>query len=135
MVQLPKNCKIDYTPEGVIVRMVYATELPQGVYDGVTVWESYPYTDKNGKRVKGKKYFALEFTVKYQHNLPALLHKTYYEYKKKAMLWNRMQKQQLLQKEIDILSNSEYPGKWDIWHLRQSNQLPNPPKQLTIQLD
>lgn len=38
-------------------------------------------------------------------------------------------------KEIDILSNSEYPGKWDIWHLRQSNQLPNPPKQLTIQLD
>ena len=135
MVQLPKNCKLSYNSNGVIVRMSYATELPQGVYDGVTVWESYPYTDKNGKRVKGKKYFALEFEVKYQHNFPTLIIKTYYEYKKKAMLFNRMQKQQLLQREIDILSNSECPGKWDIYHIRQNNQLPNPPKQLTIQLD
>ena len=132
MVTLPKNCKVSYNSNGVKVRMVYSTELPQGVYDGVTVWESYPYVDKNGRQIKGKKYFALEFEVAYQNNLPMLINKTYFEYKKKAMLFNRMQKQQLLQKEIDLLSNSDFPGTWDIWHIRQGNQLPNPPKQLSI---
>jgi hypothetical protein len=132
MVTLPKNCRIAYTSNGVHVKMTYSTELPVGTYDGITVWESYPYTDKNGKTCRGKKYFALEFQVDYQKNLPMLINKTYFEYKKKAMLWNRMQKQQLLQREIDALSNSDFPGSWDIWHIRQGTQLPNPPKQLSI---
>lgn len=134
MVQLPKNCKVSYNSNGVKVRMVYSTELPQGVYDGVTVWKSYDYTDKNNKKCKGKNYFALEFQVDYQKNLPMLINKAYFEYKKKAMLFNRMQKQQLLQREIDALSNSEFPGTWDIWHLRQDNQLPPPPSQISLDL-
>jgi hypothetical protein len=56
----------------------------------------------------------------------------YFEHKKKAMLFNRMKKVDMLKQEIDILSNSHYAGKWDIEHLRQKNQLPNPPKQITI---
>lgn len=132
MVQLPKNCRVSYNTNGVNVRMVYSTQLPQGVYDGVTVWKSYDYTDKNGKMCKGKSYFALEFQVDYQKNLPMKVMNVYFEYKKKAMLFNRMQKQQLLQKEIDALSNSDFPGVWDIAHLRQSNQLPDPPNEINL---
>ena len=132
MVTLPKNCTVSYNSNGVKVRMVYSTELPQGVYDGINVWQSRPYVDKNGKHCNGKRYFALEFNVDYQKNLPMLINKAYFEYKKKAMLFNRMQKQQLLQKEIDILSNSEFAGTWDIWHLRQSNQLPDPPDEISL---
>jgi len=56
----------------------------------------------------------------------------YYEHKKKAMLFNRMKKVELLEKEIHILSNSNYAGKWDIEHLRQENQLTNPTEQLYL---
>ena len=47
----------------------------------------------------------------------------YYQHKKKAMLFNRMQKQQHLQKEIDILSNSDNVGTWNIAHLKVNNQI------------
>jgi hypothetical protein len=132
MVTLPKNCRVSYNSNGVKVRMVYSTELPQGVYNDVTVWESYPYVDKNGRQIKGKKYFALEFEVAYQNNLPMKVKDAYYEHKKKAMLFNRMKKVDMLKQEIDILSNSHYAGKWDIEHLRKENQLPNPPKQISL---
>jgi hypothetical protein len=121
MLTLPKNCKVIYTNSGVNVRMTYATELPEGVYDGVTVFQTNGYIDKNGRNIKGKKYFALEFNVDYQKNLPMLLTKAYFEHKKKAMLWGRMQKQQLLQREIDALSKSNFPGTWDINHFRNPN--------------
>lgn len=123
MVQLPKNCTVIYGNTGVFVKMIYATSLPIGEHDGITVFKS-PKSSKN--------YFELNFHVDYQKDMPMKVTKAYFEHKKKAMLWNRMQKQQLLQKEIEIISNSEFPGTWDIWHIRQGNQLPNPPKQLSI---
>ena len=132
MVTLPKNCRVSYNSQGVHVRMVYSTQLPQGVHDGVTVWKSNDYTDKNGKRCKGKNYFALEFQVDYQKNLPMLINKAYFEYKKKAMMFNRSKKVDKLRKELEILSNSEFPGTWDIWHLGQDNQLPDPPDEITL---
>jgi hypothetical protein len=93
--------------------MTYATTLPEGVHDGVTVYSNW----------KGRRYFSLEYTVKYQNNMPTILMEKYYQYKKKAMLFNRMQKQQHLQKEIDILSNSDNVGTWNIAHLKVNNQI------------
>ena len=123
MVTLPKNCKVVYGSTSVFVKMIYATCLPVGEHDGITVFKSPK---------SGKNYFELNFHVDYQKDMPMKVSKAYFEYKKKAMLFNRMQKQQLLQKEIDILSNSEFAGTWDIWHLKQNNQLPNPLQQLNI---
>lgn len=122
MVTLPKNCKVNYSNDGVYVRATYATSLPVGLHDGITVFSNW----------KGRKYFSIEFNVKYQNNLPTLVTEKYFQTKKKAMLFNRMKKQEHLQKEINILSNSEFPGTWDIIHLKNDNQLPNPPSQLTI---
>ena len=122
MVQLPKNCSIHYYMDGVYVKATYATSLPEGFHDGVYVFSNY----------KGRRYFSLSYEVKYQNNMPMIVREKYFQTKKKAMLFNRMQKQQLLQKEIDILSNSEFAGTWDIWHLRQSNQLPDPPDEITL---
>jgi len=123
MVTLPKNCKIIYGETGVFVKMVYATSLPTGEHDGIKVFKS-PFSKKN--------YFELNYHVAYQNNLPMKVRDAYFEHKKKAMLFNRMKKVDMLKQEIDILSNSHYAGKWDIEHLRQKNQLPNPPKQITI---
>lgn len=134
MVQLPKNCRVTYTNNSVHVRMTYSTELEQGVYDGITVWQSRPYVDKNGKHCKGRRYFALEFTVDYQKNLPTLITEAYFEFKKKAMMWNRSKKIEKYQKENDILSKSKCVGTWDLWHLKQSNQLPWPPDEITLEL-
>ena len=120
MVQLPKNCKVLYFNDSVQVKMTYATTLPEGVHDGVTVYSNW----------KGRRYFSLEYTVKYQNNMPTILMEKYYQHKKKAMLFNRMQKQQHLQKEIDILSNSDNVGTWNIAHLKNGNQLPPPPSQI-----
>jgi len=122
MINLPKNCRVYYFNDSVQVKMTYATSLPEGVHDGVTVFSNW----------KGRRYFSLEYTVKYQNNLPTILMEKYYQHKKKAMLFNRMQKQQHLQKEIDILSNSNNVGTWDIAHLKRGNQLPPPPNQISF---
>lgn len=122
MINLPKNCRVYYFNDSVQVKMTYATSLPEGLHDGVTVFSNW----------KGRRYFSLEFNVKYQNNLPTLVMEKYYQYKKKAMLFNRMQKQQHLQKEIDILSNSDNVGTWNIAHLKVNNQLPPPPSQISF---
>ena len=122
MINLPKNCRIYYFNDSVQVKMTYATSLPEGVHDGVIVYSNW----------KGRRYFSLEYTVKYQNNLPTILMEKYYQHKKKAMLFNRMQKQQHLQKEIDILSNSDNVGTWNIAHLKVNNQLPPPPSQISF---
>lgn len=103
MVQLPKNCKVIYGETGVFVKMIYATTLPVGEHNGINVFES-PNS--------GKKYFELNFHVDYQNNLPMKIRDAYYEHKKKAMLFNRMKKQEQLQKEINIISEYKNPGRW-----------------------
>jgi len=123
MVTLPKNCKVVYGSTGVFVKMIYATCLPVGEYDGITVFKSPK---------SGKNYFELNFHVDYQKDMPMKVSKAYFEHKKKAMLFNRLKKQEIIKKEIEIISNSDFPGTWDIWHLKQNNQLPNPPLQLSI---
>jgi hypothetical protein len=105
MVQLPKNCKVIYGKTGVFVKMVYATTLPIGEHDGINVFKSFN---------SGKRYFELNFHIEYQNNLPMKITNAYFEHKKKAMLFHRMKKQEKIQKEIDILSNSKFPGLWDI---------------------
>jgi hypothetical protein len=124
MVQLPKNCKVLYFNDGVYVRATYATTLLEGMHDGVLVYSNW----------KGRRYFSLEFNVKYQNNMPQIVKDEYFKVKKKAMLFNRMKKQQHLQKEIDILSNSDYVGVWNIAHLKRSNQMPPPPTQIELDL-
>ncbi len=114
MVQLPKNCKIVYGEKSVFVTMVYATSLPVGEHNGVKVFKS-PYSKRN--------YLELIYKVDYQNNMPHIVKQTYFEYKKKAMLFNRMQKQQKLQQEINILASSQIPGTWDLLHLKGDNQL------------
>jgi len=121
MVQLPKNCKVFYSNDRVQVKMTYATSLPEGEQEGVIVFANR----------QGKRYFTLQYELKYQNNMPTLLLEKYYQHKKKAMLFNRMQKQRYLQKEIDILSNSIKPGTWDIAHLN-TNQLPPPPDEIYV---
>ena len=103
MVQLPKNCKVIYGETGVFVKMVYATTLPVGEHDGVNVFKSFN---------SGKRYFELNFHVDYQNNLPIKITNAYFEHKKKAMLFNRMKKQEQLQKEINLISENNYPGRW-----------------------
>ena len=88
--------------------------------------------DKNGKLIQGSNYFAVDFTMDYQKNLPDLLHKAYYKYKGKAMIWNREQYIIIKTKENEILKRSQFPGTWDIAHLKNGNQLPPPPHQLEI---
>ena len=123
MVTLPKNCKVIYGETGVFVKMVYATSLPTGEHNGIKVFKS-PHSNKN--------YFELNYHVAYQYNLPMKVKDAYYEHKKKAMLFNRMKKVDRYNQEINILSNSRYAGIWDIEHLKNENQLPNPPKQLDL---
>ena len=113
MINLPKNCRVYYFNDSVQVKMTYATSLPEGLHDGVTVFSNW----------KGRRYFSVEYTVKYQNNMPTILMEKYYQHKKKAMLFNRMQKQQHLQREIDILSNSDNVGTWNIAHLKANNQI------------
>jgi len=103
MVQLPKNCKVIYGETGVFVKMIYATTLPVGEHNGINVFES-PNS--------GKRYFELNFHVDYQKNLPTIIRNSYFEHKKKAMLFNRMKKQEQLQKEIDLISEYKNPGRW-----------------------
>jgi hypothetical protein len=122
MVKLPKNCKVNYFNDGVYVKATYATSLPTGVHDGVTVFANW----------QGRRYFSLEFNVKYQNNMPTIVMEKYYQYKKKAMLFNRMKKQEQLQKEIDVLSNSIIPGTWDLHILKNNNQLPPPPDEISL---
>jgi hypothetical protein len=111
MITLPKNCKVSYNSNNVTVRMVYSTQLPVGEYNGIKVYQPREHIiDINGRRSKGKNYFALEFNVPYQNNMPHVLHTTYFEYKKKAMLFNRMKKQEELQRQIGLLSNDPFPG-------------------------
>lgn len=124
MVQLPKNCSIHYYTDGVHVKATYATSLPEGFHDGVYVFSNY----------KGRRYFSLSYEVKYQNNMPMIVREKYFETKKKAMLFNRFQKQQQLQKEINILSISNIPGTWDLLHLKGNNQLPPPPSQTSLDL-
>jgi hypothetical protein len=124
MVQLPKNCSIHYYTDGVYVKATYATSLPEGFHDGVYVFSNY----------KGRRYFSLSYEVKYQNNMPMIVREKYFETKKKAMLFNRLQKQQQLQKEIDILSTSQFPGTWKLLHLKNNNQLPPPPSQISLVL-
>lgn len=112
MIQLPKNCKVQYLNDGVQVSMTYATTLPVGVHDGVKVFNSGGYMDVNGRRVKEKRYLNFTFTVPYQHNMPMVLRDKYYEYKKKAMLFNRMKKKDQLEREINVLVPSNVPGRW-----------------------
>ena len=64
--------------------------------------------------------------------MPMIVRDEYFKVKKKAMLFNRMKKQQHLQKEIDALSNSTVPGTWDIVHLKHGNQLPPPPNEISL---
>jgi hypothetical protein len=122
MVQLPKNCKVLYFNDGVYVRATYATSLPEGMHDGVLVFSNW----------KGRKYFSLEFNVKYQNNMPMIVRDEYYKVKKKAMLFNRGKKIENLQKQMAALSKSEIPGTWDILHLKNDNQLPPPPTQIEL---
>jgi hypothetical protein len=122
MVTLPKNCKVLYFDDRVHVRMTYATTLPVGNHDGITVFANW----------QGRRYITFEYNVKYQHNLPMIVKDMYFQTKKKAMLFNRMKKQDYLQKEIDILSVSKIPGLWDVSHLKNDNQIPPPPQQLEI---
>jgi hypothetical protein len=123
MVNLPKNCRILYGENSVYVYMIYATSLPTGQHDGVNVFKS-PNSKKN--------YFQLSFSIEYQNDLPKKIRDAYFETKKKAMLFNRMKKVERLNKEIDILSNTKRAGIKKIAHLRDDNQLPPPPKQITI---
>jgi hypothetical protein len=122
MVQLPKNCKITYTDDRVRVKMTYATTLPVGEHNGINVFANW----------QGKRYITFEYDVKYQHNMPMIVRDMYFQTKKKAMLFNRMKKQEHLQKEIDVLSNSQFAGKWDIDYLKHNNQLPPPPTQIEL---
>jgi hypothetical protein len=103
--------------------MIYATSLPTGEHDGVNVFKS-PNSKKN--------YFQLSFSIEYQNDLPKKIRDAYFETKKKAMLFNRMKKVDMLKKEIDILSNTERAGIKKIAHLRDDNQLPPPPKQIKL---
>jgi hypothetical protein len=102
--------------------MTYATTLEEGMHDGVLVFSNW----------QGRRYFSLTFDVKYQNNMPTIVREKYFQHKKKAMLFNRMQQQIQLQKEIDALSKSAVPGTWDIVHLKGNNQLPPPPDQITF---
>lgn len=122
MVTLPKNCKLVYFDDRVHVKATYATTLSIGEHDGVKVFANW----------QGRRYFTLTFDVKYQHNMPEIVKNKYFEIKKKAMLFNRMKKQEHLQKEIDILSTSKIPGSWDLLCLKNDNQLPEPPQQITL---
>lgn len=122
MIQLPKNCKITYTDDRVRVKMTYATTLSVGEHNGINVFANY----------KGKRYITFEYDVKYQHNMPMIVRNMYFQTKKKAMLFNRMQKQQILQREIEELANSSIPGIWDIAHLKYGNQLPLPPDEIHL---
>jgi len=122
MVQLPKNCKVHYYNEGVQVKMTYATTLSEGVHDGITVFSNW----------KGRRYFSLTFDVKYQNNMPMIVREKYFQHKKKAMLFNRGKKIEDLQKQMGILSNSSFPGTWDILHLKGDNQMPPPPTQIEL---
>jgi hypothetical protein len=123
MVNLPKNCRILYGKDSVYVYMIYATCLPTGEHDGVNVFKS-PNSKKN--------YFQLSFSIEYQNDLPKKIRDAYFETKKKAMLFNRMKKVDMLKKEIDILSNTERASIKKIAHLRDDNQLPPPPKQIKL---
>ena len=123
MVQLPKNCKLIYGNTGVFLKVVYATTLSVGEHDGVTVFKS----SKSNKRL-----LELNSHITYQYNLPMKIKDAYYELKKKAMLFNRMQKQQILQREIEELANSSIPGIRDIAHLKYGNQLPLPPDEIHL---
>ena len=122
MVNLPKNCKVIYFNDRVYVKMIYATTLPVGEHDGIKVFSNW----------KGRRYITFDYSVKYQNNMPEIVMNMYFETKKKAMLFNRMKKVDRYKQEINILSNSRYAGIWDIEHLKNENQLPNPPKQLDL---
>lgn len=122
MVKLPPNCKINYFNDKVNVKMTYATSLPEGVYDNMTVFSNW----------KGRRYITFEYDVKYQNNLPMLIKDMYFQTKKKAMLFNRKKKQEHIQKEMDLLSRSDFAGLWDLMVLNHNSKLPPPPDEIYI---
>ena len=135
MIKLPPNCRLTYTDNGVKVRMTYSTVLPVGIHEGLEVFQGRDYYTKKGKFMRGKRYLVLEFDVATQYNLNKMfiaIRQTYYEFKQKAMIFNRIKKQDKIGKEVQVLSKSMFPGTWDILYLKDDNQMPPPPNQITF---
>jgi hypothetical protein len=136
-VKLPPNCKTTLTDSGVKVKMTYSTKLSLGEHKdkGITVFQGRDYYDKNDKFIKGRKYYSFEFTVTTQMNLNRMMseiYTKYFEYKQKGMVLKCLTDIDIANKQIEALSRSMFPGKWDLLHLKDDNELTPPPDQITI---
>ena len=136
-VKLPPNCKTTLTDSGVKVKMTYSTKLRLGEHKdkGITVFQGRDYYDKNDKFIKGRKYYSFEFTVTTQMNLNRMMseiYTKYFEYKQKGMVLKCLTDIDIANKQIEALSRSMFPGTWDILHLKNNNELPPPPDEITF---
>lgn len=106
MIKLPKNCKLSYLHSCVRLTMTFPTKLSVGNYKNYIVFKS----NKNNTNYK-------QYTIdmKYQEGIPRIVFDKYFEIKKKSMLENRILKKEILQKEIDILKEFDYPCSWHLF--------------------
>ena len=136
-VKLPPNCRTTLTDSGIRVKMTYSTKLSLGEHKdkGITVFQGRSYYDKNGKFRRGRKYYSFEFDITTQMNLNRMvseIYTKYFEYKKKGMVLKCLTDIDIAEKQIKALSKSTFPGTWDIYHLKNDNELPPPPEQISF---
>ena len=136
-IKLPPNCRTTLTNNGVRVRMTYSTQLSLGEHKdkGITVFQGRDYYTKKGKFMRGKKYYSFEFDIPTQNNLNIMMteiYNKYFEYKKKGMVLKCLTDIDIAEKQIEALSKSMFPGRWDIYHLKNNNQLPPPPDEISF---
>jgi len=136
-VKLPPNCRTTLTDSGIRVKMTYSTKLSLGEHKdkGITVFQGRSYYDKNGKFRRGRKYYSFEFDITTQMNLNRMvseIYTKYFEYKKKGMVLKCLTDIDIAEKQIEALSKSMFPGRWDIYHLKNDNELPPPPEQISF---
>jgi hypothetical protein len=136
-IKLPPNCRTTLTDSGIRVKMTYSTKLSLGEHKdkGITVFQGRSYYDKNGKFIRGRKYYSFEFDITTQMNLNRMvseIYTKYFEYKKKGMVLKCLTDIDIAEKQIEALSKSMFPGRWDIYHLKNNNQLPPPPDEISF---
>jgi hypothetical protein len=93
--------------------------------------EVFSTIDKNGKV---NFYYSVSFEVSMlqnYYNIKQEIYTKFYKYKKACMMFNRSLKIEKYKRENSILSESEFPGTWDIWR-EKNNELPPPPKQISL---
>jgi hypothetical protein len=117
--------------------MTYSTQLSLGEHKdkGITVFQGRDYYTKKGKFMRGKKYYSFEFDIPTQNNLNIMMteiYNKYFEYKKKGMVLKCLTDIDIAEKQIEALSKSMFPGRWDIYHLKNNNQLPPPPDEISF---